>query len=45
MVRRTQGSAWSKKAAQPARRLNDDPRAGLTPLELTMLDKSLKMVG
>ena len=45
MVRRTYGSAFSKRAAQAQRRLSDDPRAGLTPLELTMLDKSLKVAG
>jgi hypothetical protein len=45
MVRRTYGSALSKRAAQAPRRLNDDPRAGLTPIELTMLDKSLKVAG
>jgi len=45
MVRRTYGSALSKRAAQAPRRLNDDPRAGLTPLELQMLDKALKVAG
>lgn len=43
MVRRTQGSASFKRSSSVTRRLNDDPRAGLTPIELTMLDKSLKL--
>jgi len=41
MVRRTLGSTSFRRPLQTPRRLNDDPRAGLTPIELTMLDKAL----
>lgn len=42
MVRKTLGSGSFRRNFQAPRRLNDDPRAGLTPIELMMLDKSLK---